>query len=481
MPNVSIFLQKCHGTVSVKAAVVLTVVIASLSLTAVPSALAARSHKAHEPRAVSTATATAHRGSRTTKRKLRSARRNEHRRLVTKAAKAKRAKRAASHKPTTTTVSAPKAPVVQSPVSKTGTQTNPTPASTTTAGTPVKTGSGTSTPTSTGTGAGTPVTTSVPGEVDTSHPTQVIGDGEPASCTSAAVVSAVAAGGIITFNCGPNPLTITMNSTADVTKTDHLVVLDGGGLITLNGGGQRQILFSDTCQGTLSTSDCVNQPYPQVVVQNITFQDGYSGAQQNMSCTQNAPTCWYGGVDGGGAIYAEGGQFKAVNSTFIDNGCYADGPDLGGGAIRALAQYANLPVYITDDTFSGNSCSNGGALSSISVGWDISDSQFTDNSAVGWGANPAATGTPGGGSGGAIYLDGKNDNVQIDGTTMTGNTATEGGGAVFDTVDSGYGALTFDGSQLDDDISGVFQTAPGVYDQVDGYDTAPTLIDTTDN
>ena len=51
-------------------------------------------------------------------------------------------------------------------------------------------------------------TATVPAEaraVDTSHPTRVIGTGTPASCTSAAVVSAVALGGIITFNCGPDP------------------------------------------------------------------------------------------------------------------------------------------------------------------------------------------------------------------------------------------------------------------------------------
>ena len=41
--------------------------------------------------------------------------------------------------------------------------------------------------------------------VDTRHPNHVIGDGRPASCTSAAVVREVAAGGIITFNRGPKP------------------------------------------------------------------------------------------------------------------------------------------------------------------------------------------------------------------------------------------------------------------------------------
>ena len=219
------------------------------------------------------------------------------------------------------------------------------------------------------------------------------------------MVRAVAAGGIIRFNCGTKPVTIVMTATASVPKTRHLVVLDGGGLVTLSGGGKRRILFSDTCAGIWSTDDCVNQPYPQIVVQNITFEDGFDGTHQ-ATCAANIPQCWYGGVDGGGAIYVEGGQFKAVNSRFIDNRCYEYGPDLGGGAIRALAQYQNRPVYITGDTFTGGRCSNGAALSSISVQWDVLNSVFTNNEAIGWGANPASRGTPGGGSGGAIYNDG---------------------------------------------------------------------------
>jgi hypothetical protein len=314
--------------------------------------------------------------------------------------------------------------------------------------------------------------------VDTRHPNHVIGNGRPASCTSAAVVRAVAAGGIITFNCGPKPVTIVVTSTASVIKTRQLVVLDGGGLITLSGGGKRRILFSDTCAGTWSTDDCVNQPYPQIVVQNITFKDGYDDAHQ-AACTANTPNCWYGGLDGGGAIYVEGGQFRAVNSQFVGNRCYAFGPDLGGGAIRALAQYDNRPVYITGDTFRGGRCSNGGALSSISVQWAIFNSEFLDNKAIGWGANPAASGTSGGGSGGAIYLDGKDDNVLIAGTVMENNSAREGGGAVFDVVDSGWGALTFNESHLHHNTSGEFQTFPGVYYDFDGHDTVPVMIKST--
>jgi hypothetical protein len=296
--------------------------------------------------------------------------------------------------------------------------------------------------------------------VNTSHPNHVVGNGRAASCTSAAVVRDVAAGGIITFDCGPKPVTIVMTTTASVIKTRHLVVLDGGGLVTLSGGGK--------------------QRYPRIVVQNITFEDGYNGAHQ-ATCTANVPKCWYGGVDGGGAVYVEGGQFRAVNSQFVDNRCYASGPDLGGGAIRALAQYQNRPVYITADTFRGGRCSNGGALSSISVQWDVLNSEFTDNRALGWGANPASSGTPGGGSGGAIYLDGQDDDVRIAGTVIDGNRAREGGGAVFDVVDSGWGALTFDESQLHNNISGQFQTFPGVYYDLDGHDRPPVMINSTAN
>lgn len=313
---------------------------------------------------------------------------------------------------------------------------------------------------------------------DTRHPDHVIGNGLASSCTSAAVVRAVAAGGIITFHCGPRPVTITMTATAAVSKTRRLVVLDGGGRVTLSGGGRRRILFSDTCAGTWSTDDCVNQPYPQIVVQNITFTDGYAGARQT-ACSANTPACWYGGVDGGGAIYAEGGQFRAVDARFINNRCYPSGPDLGGGAIRVLAQYRNRPVYITGDTFRGGRCSNGGALSSISVQWDVLNSTFTNNRAIGWGANPASRGTPGGGSGGAIYLDGQNDNVLIAGTVMDHNSAREGGGGVFDVVDSGFGTLTFTGSRLDQNHSGVFQTFPGVYYNLDGRDRPPAMVGST--
>ena len=292
--------------------------------------------------------------------------------------------------------------------------------------------------------------------VDTSHPDHVVGNGTPASCTSAAVVAAVAAGGVITFSCGPDPVTITMTATATVASTSHQVVLDGGGKVTLSGGGKTQLL---------SMNAGWQQQWPQLVVQNLTFTDAYSGTQQTSGSS----------VYGGGAIFDEGGQLKVVNSAFTGDSCYASGPDLGGGAIRAVGMYPASPVYITHDTFSGNNCSNGGALSGLYAHFDVINSVLTGNKAVGWGANPAKAGTPGGGSGGAIYTDGNQYDLNVSGTVMRGNTAREGGGGIFFVVNSGGGTLTIDSSTLQGNTSGEFQNAPGIFDSVNGQDTQPVV------
>src|SRR5580698_1002104 len=70
--------------------------------------------------------------------------------------------------------------------------------------------------------------------VPTASPDHVIGNGTAHSCTSAAVVKAVAAGGVITFSCGPRPVTIVLRATAKVHNTSQRVVIDGGGKVTLS-------------------------------------------------------------------------------------------------------------------------------------------------------------------------------------------------------------------------------------------------------
>jgi hypothetical protein len=291
--------------------------------------------------------------------------------------------------------------------------------------------------------------------VDTSRPTRVVGDGTPASCTSRAVVTAVAAGGVVTFDCGPAPVTIAMAATAKVrNRKGGKVVLDGGGKVTLSGGGRRRILYMNTCDDAqgITTSHCQDQDHPTLTLQNLTFADGNSTGEEQE-----------GG--GGGAVFVRGGRVKVVNSRFVRNRCDRTGPDLGGAALRVLSQSRGLPVYVVGSTFEGGSCSNGGALSSIGVSWAVYNSLFVRNTAVGRGANPARGGTPGGGSGGAIYCDGNRFTVTLAGTAIRDNRANEGGGAVFFVSNDRTGTMTIRDSNLRRNPSDGFETEglPGIF------------------
>ena len=243
-----------------------------------------------------------------------------------------------------------------------------------------------------------------------------------------------------------------MRRTAKVVNTSRRVILDGRGLVTLSGGGKRRILYQNTCdrRQTWTTSHCDDQATPRLVVQDLTFAEG------------NATGATYDG-GGGGAIFARGGRLKIVRSTFVGNRCDATGPDLGGGAVRALSQHRAQPVTVLRSTFRSGVCSNGGALSSIGVSWSIYNSVFTGNRAIGRGANPARPNTPGGGSGGALYADGNDFRVLIAGTRMARNHAREGGGAVFFVSNDRTGVLEIRSSTLRHNPSEGFETDPGIF------------------
>lgn len=291
--------------------------------------------------------------------------------------------------------------------------------------------------------------------VDSSAPDHIVGTGTPDSCTADAFIQAVAAGGKIRFNCGSNPLTITLNRPAKVFNNKPDVVIDGQGLITLSGGGATRILYMNTCDQNQvwTTSHCDNQAQPTLTVQNLTFIDGNSSNEST--------------YDGGGAIWVRGGRFKVVNSRFFNNVCAGLGPDVGGGAIRVFSQYNGLPVYLTNSTFGGapgygNVGANGGAISSIGVSWAIYNSLFSYNKAIGNGGNPANAGTPGGGSGGAIYNDGNTMTLALYGTLIERNQVNAFGSAIFFVSNDHTGTLHIQDSVLRNNSGGSWYTLPGI-------------------
>ena len=288
------------------------------------------------------------------------------------------------------------------------------------------------------------------GPEDVSNPEEVIGDGTQESCTCQAVKDAVAKGGKIVFNCGNQPLTITMDGPAQIfNNANPDVVIDGGGLITLSGGGNNRILYMNTCDQNLvwTTPTCDNQDHPRLTVQNITFANG------------NAINEGQEREGGGGAIWVRGGRFKAVNTRFFNNVCVGTGADVGGGAIRVFSQYNGLPVYIVNSTFGGedgygNQGANGGALSSIGVSWTIINSLFTHNKAIGNGGNPAQSGTPGGGSGGAIYNDGNTMTLTLLGTKIENNEVVQHGSGIFFVTNNRTGNIVIDNSVIRNNTGG---------------------------
>jgi hypothetical protein len=65
-----------------------------------------------------------------------------------------------------------------------------------------------------------------------------VGDGTPGSCTRAALANALLQGGLITFNCGPNPVTVP----AFFLPVETDAAIDGGGLVTLDANGNGTLL-----------------------------------------------------------------------------------------------------------------------------------------------------------------------------------------------------------------------------------------------
>jgi hypothetical protein len=300
---------------------------------------------------------------------------------------------------------------------------------------------------------------------DVSTPTTVIGKGTPESCTGADFVAAVAKGGIITFNCGPNPATIALSQPAKIwNDKGPKIVIDGGGKIILDGKGATRILYMNTCdeKQVWTSEHCDNQATPQLTVQNLTFANGNAKNE----------------TEGGGAIFASGGRLKIINSRFVGNVCADTGPDIGGGAVRAFQQYQGLPVYVVSSTFGGadglgNVGSNGGALSSIGVSWTVLNSIISYNHAIGNGGNPSQSGTPGGGSGGGIYNDGNKMTLTVCGSRIEYNKVNAYGSAIFFVSNDHTGDIKIDSSVISHNLGGSWYPK---YPQISMHDDTPIVV-----
>jgi len=255
--------------------------------------------------------------------------------------------------------------------------------------------------------------------VNTAGNTNVVGDGTPASCTESAFEAALAAGGIVTFNCGPSAYRLVLSSTKSITQD---TVIDGGNLVTLDGGSQVRQLLLNTNNFDATT--------PTLTLENITLANGHG--------TDNGGT---GAPTGGGAVYRYGGTLNVIHSQFLNNIGPASGQDSAGGAIYSVGVGTTT---IVGSTFQGNEASDGGALGNLGASVNLVNDTIQGNKATGTGGNPGD-----GGNGGGVYMDGAHISIKMCGTHVDSNQGNAYGGGLFFVDDALAGTAAIDQSTFD--------------------------------
>jgi hypothetical protein len=226
--------------------------------------------------------------------------------------------------------------------------------------------------------------------------------------------------------------------------TNKNTVIDGGNKITLDGGNAVQILRFDSANFQANDKG--------LTLQHITLINGKTTPTQAIP-TAPAP-CSQGWDDGeGGALYMRDGNLTVIDSIFTNNQAAPLGPDTGGGAIYVLG--SKNGVLVVGSTFSNNAASNAGAIGCLFAELDVYNSLFTNNKAIGNGANNDDATTcsvinngqnevGSGGNGGALYSDGNSVNITLCGDALLNNNAGQGafGGGLFFTSNNMGGTLS---------------------------------------
>ncbi len=222
----------------------------------------------------------------------------------------------------------------------------------------------------------------------------VVGTGSPASCTEAAFEAALAVassgGGVVTFNCGPNPHTITFTSTKNLPAD---VTLDGGGLLTLSGNGAVRLL---RVTGNPVVVDNLHLTQGSAVSGGaIQVASGGHLTLRHSQLSQNTAS------NMGGALHVDGGTAILTQVALTGNNA-----NYGGGI------YNNGTLTLNDVILSGNTSVFGGG-------------GMYNNQAVTLNNVTLATNTSG--DGGGVFNTGTG-NITLNNVTLSGNQANYGGG-----------------------------------------------------
>lgn len=222
-----------------------------------------------------------------------------------------------------------------------------------------------------------------------------IGDGTAASCQTQdaanALGNAVAAGGVIDFDCGPEMVTIVVNTNA----TDQTVTVNGDGRITLDGENLRQIFYVYG-DGNLTLNDLV------LIDGNFGSGGGLAIGPQASASINRSMFISNEAATIGGAIYNQG-TLTLMNSSIGSN----IATSAGGGIFNDGGD-----VHIISSYLISNQAVDGGAILSEGGTVTVEMSALRSNIATGWG--------------GGIYASG--GTLTLVNNTFSNNRADRGGG-----------------------------------------------------
>lgn len=285
----------------------------------------------------------------------------------------------------------------------------------------------------------------------------VVGTGTADSCTDAALSAALNGGDLVTFDCGPDPVTIHVGpkcsdgitpcrvnsdcpgnvcffNSAATKIISTTTTIDGGGKITLDGDMQRQVI-SVSATGNLSLMNLTIAHGRGV--STASFRSG-GGLAISGGGTASVTNCTFTGNTTGG----EGGGISTNGTLTVTDSIFADNSATTyGGAIGISAGLTTVRRC----SFTGNSveaiADGGGGIglrnrASVSTELRVSDSTFSVNAAIGSGNLGSAKG-----GGGAIKVGG-GTTATVTNCTFTGNTAS---GIVGNSTGGGGGGIGVNG------------------------------------
>ncbi len=245
----------------------------------------------------------------------------------------------------------------------------------------------------------------------------VVGNGTPASCTESAFDTALAGGGLITFQCGLPLVTIHITSEKVIAISTSI---DGGGRITLSGDNLVRVFY-------VHAGANLNLSYLKITAGHgnpggSIYNEGALNIDQ-VTFTANGSDTHGGAIENYGALVVN-------DSSFVGNHAA-----INGGAIDTT-----VLMTVTRSIFSGNVAAfRGGAVNNYLGTMQITQGRFVANTSAGYG--------------GALVNDG--GIASIIGSSFLTNTAQGVGGGLRNSGQTFVADSTFSGNVAHDQGGGL--------------------------